>query len=232
MSAKKRSPDAESGSELEGRDELEPDEAEASRSSDAETPDSVAEGDVVGATDADEAAGSEVDDLTGEVEALTSELEELRDRHLRLAAEFDNFRKRTVRERSQQADRARAELVKELLESLDDLSRVSQEGAATEDSTALLQGIELVERKLRRTLERNGLRAIEAVGEPFDPELHEALTTLPTDDPDEDGVVAQELAKGYLFNDLLLRPALVEVKKYSDAGSGAGGDEAAGEDDS
>lgn len=152
--------------------------------------------------------------LTEEISTLTQELEDLRDRHLRLAAEFDNFRKRTTRERAQEAQRAQAELVKELLESLDDLARVSQQGAAAESAAAMLEGVQLVERKLRQTLERNGLEPIDAVGRPFDPELHEALTTVSTTDPKEDGRIALEIKKGYLFRDTLLRPALVQVKKY------------------
>lgn len=171
------------------------------------------EGDRASETGEDKSA--EVDALMQEIEALTAELEELRDRHLRLAAEFDNFRKRTIRERAEQTERAQAELVKELLEPLDDLTRVTQEGTTTEDVAALREGVQLVERKLRRILERSGLEGIEAVGEPFDPELHEALTTVPTGDPGEDGIVAQELARGYLFNEMLLRPARVQVKKFT-----------------
>lgn len=172
-----------------------------------------------------------VDGLKQEIESLTGELEELRDRHLRLAAEFDNFRKRTVRERAQQARRAQGDIVRELLESLDDLARVTREAAGTDDAAALLEGVQLVERKLHRTLERHGLTPVESVGRPFDPEVHDALSTVPTTDPEQDGVIAQELAKGYLFEDMLLRPALVEVKKYEggkgadDAGPDGAGDE-------
>jgi molecular chaperone GrpE len=148
------------------------------------------------------------------IEALTSELQELEDRYLRLAAEFDNFRKRTIRERANQEARAQADLVKQILESLDDLSRVSEHGSTDHDAAALLEGIRLVEMKLRRALEVMGLRPIEAVGQPFDPELHEAMVTVATDKPDENELVSQELAKGYMFKDSLLRPALVQVKMY------------------
>ena len=148
------------------------------------------------------------------IEALSTELEELEDRHLRVVAEFDNFRKRTVRERAQQETRAQAELARQLLESLDDLSRVSELGSHDHDAAAILEGVQLVETKLRRALEQLGLSPIEAVGKPFNPELHEAMVTVPTERPDEDEIVAQELAKGYMFRGSLLRPSRVQVKMY------------------
>ncbi len=177
------------------------------------------------------AAGPETSSLKSEVDGLTTELEDLRDRHLRLAAEFDNFRKRTERERTQHAWRAQAELVKQLLEPLDDLARVTEFDAGVKDPGAVVEGVELVERKLRRALGQSGLEPIEAVDLPFDPELHEALTTTPTEVPEEDGVVSQELTRGYLFKGTLVRPALVAVKKYepgststdTDEDEGAGG---------
>ncbi|KPK65752.1 MAG: hypothetical protein AMS21_04015 [Gemmatimonas sp. SG8_38_2] len=156
------------------------------------------------------------------IEALSTELEGLEDRHLRLVAEFDNFRKRTVRERAQQETRAQAELARQLLESLDDLSRVSELGSHDHDAAAILEGVQLVETKLRRALEQLGLAPIEAVGKPFDPELHEAMVTVSTDRPDEDEIIAQELAKGYMFRGSLLRPSRVQVKMYR---PGSGGDE-------
>lgn len=162
-----------------------------------------------------------------EMERLAAELEEVRERHLRLAAEFDNFRKRTMRDRSLHAERAQAELVKELLESLDDLTRVLDMAEKAKDSKSLLEGVQLVERKLRRALEHSGLKQIEAVGQPFDPEVHEALSVVPVDEPQEDGVVADELSKGYLFRDTLLKPALVNVKKYRPKGEGGEGGKSA-----
>lgn len=160
------------------------------------------------------------------VETLSAGLAEMEDRYLRLVAEFDNFRKRTVRERAQYGERAQANLVKELLESLDDLARVSHMSSAEHDASSILEGLRLVEQKLLRALERAGLQPIEAVGERFDPEIHEALLTVETSDPEEDEVVSQEMARGYLFGDLLLRPSLVEVKKYSEqvADEGTGSD--------
>lgn len=169
------------------------------------------------------------------IEALSTELEELEDRHLRLVAEFDNFRKRTLRERAQTAERAQADLVRQLLESLDDLARVSELGSTDHDAAALLEGVQLVERKLLRALEQQGLRPINAAGQRFDPQIHDALTTVATGNPEEDEIVSQEIARGYAFKDTLLRPAAVEVRMYrppepgGDAESGA--DEDADEDE-
>lgn len=166
-----------------------------------------------------------------DVEELAAELKDLEDRHLRLAAEFDNFRKRTERERAQTAERAQAELMKQLLEPLDDLARVSSLDSAGQDPNALVEGVALVERKLNRALEQSGLELIEAVDKPFDPELHDALATTPTDRPDEDGLVSQELSRGYLFKGTLLRPSLVQVKKLQPPSEVEDEEAAADEDD-
>jgi molecular chaperone GrpE len=200
--------------ELESADELTAAEGEEAKDEAAPTPVS--------------GAGSEREVYEGDaapermVESLRAELAELEDRYLRLAAEFDNFRKRTVRERAQYAERAQAELAKELLEPLDDLGRVSEMSSNEHDAATILEGVRLVERKLLRALEQAGLKPIEAVGRPFDPEVHEALVTVKTEDPKEDEIVSQEMARGYLFNDTLLRPALVEVKKFAGVEGGGG----------
>lgn len=186
--------------------------------------------DVSGAVEAAEPlaeGAAEAETLSPEdiIEALSEALAELEDRHLRLVAEFDNFRKRTIRERAQDTERAQAELVKQLLESLDDLARVSEHGSTDHDAAAILEGVQLVERKLLRTLEGFGLQRIEAVGQRFDPEVHEALHTVPTEHPEEDDVVSQEVGRGYLFKDSLLRPSRVGVRKYRAPEEGEGADQ-------
>ena len=147
-------------------------------------------------------------------EAAGGELQAMRERHLRLAAEFDNYRKRTERERSEAWLRAQAQLVEKLLEPLDDLQRVADFTAENTTVPALLEGIQMVERKLLRMLESAGLEVIDAQGRPFNPEQHEALMTAPTDDPAEDDQVGQVFQNGYQFKGLLLRPARVQVKKH------------------
>ncbi|HSG80626.1 MAG TPA: nucleotide exchange factor GrpE [Gemmatimonadota bacterium] len=179
--------------------------------------------------DLEEAAEPVVPTEAEVIDQLSDALQELEDRHLRLVAEFDNFRKRTQRERAQQAERAQAELAKGLLESLDDLSRVVELGSTDHDAAALLEGVQLVEAKLRRALEAFGLRIIDAAGQPFNPEIHDALVTMPTDRPEEDDVVSQEITRGYMFKDALLRPTLVQVKKYQPDQAGGDAEGAEGE---
>lgn len=142
------------------------------------------------------------------------ELTALRDRHLRLAAEFDNYRKRTDRERTESWVRAQAQLVERLLDPLDDLQRVLQADPEKTEASSLLEGAEMVERKLRKALESAGLEPLEAEGKPFDPEVHEALMTVPAENREEDGTVADVFQTGYRFRGVLLRPARVRVRKY------------------
>ena len=153
----------------------------------------------------------------GAADRASSEVASLRDQLLRLAAEFDNYRKRESRERAEAWGRAKADLIEKLLAPIDDLSRVAHpegpEAAPDSPVAGLLAGVELVERKLLQTLEREGLRRIEAEGAAFDPALHEAIMIQRTSDPELDGRVAHVALPGYRFGDRLLRPAKVVVWK-------------------
>jgi molecular chaperone GrpE len=160
---------------------------------------------------AEEAAASSAGEEPGAIETPAPAESVLRDQLLRLAAEFDNFRKRQTRERAEAWSRAKADLVEKLLPALDDLHRVAHPEAAEAPVRALLEGVELVERKLLQVLEREGLEPIEAEGAAFDPSIHEAILTQPTDDPALDGRVAHVAVPGWRFADRLLRPARVVV---------------------
>ena len=138
----------------------------------------------------------------------------LRARHLRLAAEFDNYRKRVERERADNMVRAQAQILERLLEPLDDLARIADFDPATTAAGALHEGAEMVEKKFMRVMEAAGLETIEAENRPFDPTIHEALTTVPAETAEEDNTVAQVYQKGYRFKGVLLRPARVVVKKH------------------
>lgn len=139
---------------------------------------------------------------------------DLQERYLRLAAEYDNYRKRTERERSESWVRAQAELVKKILDPLDDLQRVADFTVENTGVDALLEGVQMVERKLMRALESAGMEVLDATGQAFDPSLHEALMTAPTENPEEDESVGEVFQKGYAFKGLLLRPARVQVRKH------------------
>ena len=142
-----------------------------------------------------------------------------REQLLRLAAEFENFKKRTGRERAETWSRAQADLLEKLLPAVDDLRRVAhpaEAGPVEGPAAALLEGVSLVERKILAALEREGLAEVEAEGAPFDPTVHEAVLTEPTDDPARDGRVARVLQPGFRFGARLLRPAQVAVWKLRD----------------
>jgi molecular chaperone GrpE len=142
-------------------------------------------------------------------------LTELLDRYLRLAAEYDNYRKRSVRERQEAGPRAQGELVKGLMDSLDDLRRATAFDPATTNTARVIEGVQLIEKKLIKALSAAGLEVINPVDQAFNPELHEAISTEPALSPEDDHVVAQVYQPGYVFKGQLLRPARVVVKRWS-----------------
>ena len=138
-----------------------------------------------------------------------------REKYLRLAAEYDNFRKRSARERSDAGVRAQADLVRQMVEALDDLARFAHVDPGTTDAETIVQGVDMVEKKMMKALGSAGLRVINPVGETFDPTLHEAVATEPTSAAEDDHVVARVYQPGYVFNTQLLRPARVVVKQWN-----------------
>jgi molecular chaperone GrpE len=143
------------------------------------------------------------------------ELEEQRDRYLRLAAEYDNYRKRSSKERQEAGARAQGELLKTLIDSLDDLQRVTAQDPETVDAKTIHQGIEVVNKKLMKALANAGLELIDPVNETFDPAMHEAVSTQPALSKEDDHLVSQVFQQGYRFNGQLLRPARVVVKQWN-----------------
>jgi molecular chaperone GrpE len=160
-------------------------------------------------------AGLPAEPSEGAVRRLEEQLEETRDRHLRLAAEFDNYRKRVARERSEDTGRAQAALVTRLLDVLDDMDRLSSDGSGA-SLQQLREAIGLVDKKLRKELEAAGLERIDPVGAPFDPSLHEAVSTVRPPSPEDDHRVSATFQTGYRFKGSLVRPARVQV--YSEPG--------------
>ena len=147
--------------------------------------------------------------------ALEQQMAEQQEKYLRLAAEYDNYRKRTARERSEQTARAQAELVRMLLDPLDDLARFAHVDPSTVDAATVVQGVDMVERKFLKTLTAAGLEIIDPINQTFDPKVHEAVATEPALSPEDDHVVARVFQVGYLFNSQLLRPARVVVKQWN-----------------
>ncbi|HET6231896.1 MAG TPA: nucleotide exchange factor GrpE [Longimicrobiaceae bacterium] len=176
-----------------------------------------ADGQANGQAGADGQASADAQQPAAETQSAAGPQDELgamRDRHLRLAAEFDNYRKRVERERGESWVRAQAQLAEKLLEPLDDLQRIADFDPATTSATALHEGAEMVEKKFLRALEAAGLEPIDAAGKPFDPTVHEAITTGPTSVREEDDTVGDVFQKGYRFKGVLLRPARVRVRKH------------------
>jgi molecular chaperone GrpE len=149
------------------------------------------------------------------IRRLEDQLEQERDRHLRLAAEYDNYRKRAARERAEIGDRSQAALVGRLLDALDDLERLVADGASA-SAEQVRQAAELVDKKLRKELQAAGLERLDPAGTPFDPSLHEAVSTLPPPSPELDHQVSATFQAGYRFKGALVRPARVQV--YAEQG--------------
>lgn len=134
----------------------------------------------------------------------------LRDRLLRLQADFDNYRKRVDRERKDWAVYANEKLLKDLLPALDNFDLGLANGIKANAPEALLEGLRLVKGQLESALAKSGVTPIDAEGQPFDPNLHEAITHMPSPDVPE-GIVLAQTRRGYMMGDKLLRPAQVVV---------------------
>ena len=149
------------------------------------------------------------------IQRLSDQLRDSQEKYLRLAADFDNFKKRVARERVNLADKAQAAFVIKLLDVLDDLDRLSAADPAG-PVDVLRQGVELVDRKLRKDLEAAGLERVDPVGQRFDPSVSEAVSVVPALDAAADHTVSATFQVGYRFKGALVRPARVQV--YSTEG--------------
>jgi molecular chaperone GrpE len=166
----------------------------------------------------DEAVEEERVDEVDPLAAAEAKAQEHLDDLKRLAADFENYKKRTAREQAALSARATEGLVKELLPIVDDLERALQ-AAEEHEEAKLEEGVRLVHRQLTSALEREGLAEIETNGK-FDPHVHEALLSQPSDD--DEGSVLEVLQKGYRLGDRVLRPARVVVAAPKDDGGDAG----------
>lgn len=150
------------------------------------------------------------------VATLEAEKAELHDRMLRIAAEFENWKKRSRKELSDSEARAKEQVLRDLLEGIDNLERATaswneaKEQGKEIDAKAVRDGVDLVLRQFRSKLERYQVKPLEAKGVAFDPRFHEAISQVPAPDA-KPGSVVHELQKGYMIGDRLLRPAMVVV---------------------
>jgi len=174
---------------------------------DQENPQSTSEGtDQVG-------VDNPVDDLEAKLEVKEQEAKENYDRLLRVSAEFENYKKRTTRELEEFRKFANQSLIKEMLSVVDNLELAmnSTNGHKTIDQ-GLLQGLDMTHKEILKVFEKFNVKPIEAKGQTFDPTFHEAVMQEATDEFDENTVI-NELQKGYLIHDRLLRPAMVVVAR-------------------
>ena len=151
-----------------------------------------------------------------QLETLKSQLETANDKFLRLAAEYDNFRKRTMKERQDERGRAQADLVKLLMDPLDDLTRFANVDVTSASVPMMVEGAALVARKVFKELTAGGLTVIDPADQSFDPAMHEAVTTQPAATPEHDHTVGAVYQVGYMYNGMLLRPARVVVRQWND----------------
>jgi molecular chaperone GrpE len=142
---------------------------------------------------------------TERLEALERETEDLLDRLKRVTAEYENYRKRIAREQLEWHGRALEGLVLDLLPVQDSFDRAIESADDSSDAASVLHGMKLVRRQLVGALERHGVRPIEAIGKPFDPQLHEAFSSRPVMEGEEPGTIVVEIEKGYVMGDRTIR---------------------------
>ncbi len=170
-----------------------------------------AAGDETAADQAEAAAGRPpADQPDAGLKELQRERDALQDRLLRTAAEFDNYRKRVERERRELSEYAAADVLLDLLPIIDNFERAMQ--APVGDGEALHKGVEMIHRQMVDLLKKRGVSIIEARGEDFDPNVHQAVIHEPSA-AHRDGEVMEELQRGYRLGERLLRPAMVKVAK-------------------
>ena len=154
---------------------------------------------------------SEIDTLAKELGETKEKLEKEKREYLFLMAEFDNFRKRTIKEKGDIISNAAESVLKGLLPIVDDFERGLAALESTDDADAAKQGMQLIYNKLIKYLEQNGVKPIESTGAEFNPDLHEAIAMVPTEDEKMKGKVIDTPTKGYTINDKVLRYAKVAV---------------------
>ncbi len=155
----------------------------------------------------------------------TQEAERLQDRLLRVQAEFENYKKRTTREKVEFLKFAHEGLILDFLPVLDNLERAISAARAEAGSTPLIEGLEMIGRLFRSVLEKAGVKAMETMGQPFDPAHHQAVAQVETSRGDAN-LVVEEVQKGYLIEGRVLRPAMVKVSRAvsTNSGDGSGGE--------
>ncbi|MHA7962706.1 nucleotide exchange factor GrpE [Paenibacillus sp. CAU 1782] len=164
--------------------------------------------------DAPELDGEQSGEAAGEgaglLEELQKQVEEGQQRYLRAQADFDNFRRRTIKEKEELAQYASAKLIGQLLPIVDNFERAIAAAETGSDLESFTKGVEMIFRQLNQSLEGEGLKVMETVGQPFNPEFHQAIMQVESDEHEE-GIVVEEVQKGYMLKEKVIRPAMVKV---------------------
>jgi molecular chaperone GrpE len=145
------------------------------------------------------------------VALLETELADTKDRLIRLYSEFENYKRRLLKERIEHAKYEGEEIFKIILPVIDDFERAIKSFETTDDIKAVKEGVNLIYSKLKKNLEQKGLKQMNSLKEPFNSDLHDAITNLPVDDASMKGKVVDEIEKGYYYNDKVIRHAKVVV---------------------
>ncbi|MGC4375974.1 nucleotide exchange factor GrpE [Fictibacillus sp. Mic-4] len=144
------------------------------------------------------------------INQLEQQLEETTQRMLRIQADYENFRRRTREENAKQLKYKSQSLIEQILPALDNFERALNVDAGQDQTKTLLQGMEMVYRQLKEALKSEGLEEIQAVGAAFDPNLHQAVMQVESNEHEANTVV-EELQKGYMLKDRVIRPSMVKV---------------------
>jgi molecular chaperone GrpE len=158
----------------------------------------------------EQAAETEEVSVPSELDELRKQSEENYQRYVRAQADFDNFRRRARQEKEDFAKYASLKLIEQLLPVVDNFERALSSSKETKDFDALIKGLDMTYRQLDQLLVQEGLQPIEAIGQPFNPEFHQAIMQVESEEHGE-GIILEELQKGYILKDKVVRPAMVKV---------------------
>ncbi|MFS0727500.1 nucleotide exchange factor GrpE [Paenibacillus sp. 1P07SE] len=197
----------------EAQQDLEHTEPEQQAAAEADEKDVPAEEAEATAEESGQAEGADAEP-TSEQDKRIAELEKLVDdgqqRLLRAQADFDNYRRRTVKEKEDLAKYASSKLITELIPVIDNFERAIAAAQSGGDQESLAKGVDMIFRQLAQVLEQEGLKPMDAVGQPFNPEYHQAIMQVESEEHEE-GTVVEEVQKGYTLKDKVIRPAMVKV---------------------
>jgi molecular chaperone GrpE len=154
----------------------------------------------------------QVEDLIRQITELNNQLEEANQRTIRAQADFDNFRRRTRQEKEDFAKYASQKLIEQLIPVVDNFNRAMQATQSNKDFESLAKGVDMIYRQLDQVLSNEGLQRMETIGQPFNPELHQAIMQVESEEHEE-GTIVEELQSGYMLKDRVIRPAMVKVSK-------------------